>query len=70
MNVCDRPLAIAGLKSYRYRGRYGWVMIGAHDDADALKEAQRSISDPAVIENLQYWNGEQYEDVQPWGLTA
>ena len=36
----DRPLAAKGLVSYRYRGRYGWIMIGAKDNADALREAR------------------------------
>jgi hypothetical protein len=40
----DRPMAASPLKSYRYRGNYGWIMIGAKDDADALREAQRSLS--------------------------
>lgn len=50
---CDRPIASAGLTSYRYAGRYGFVMIGAKDNADALREAARSIDgapDPAKLE--------------------
>ena len=49
----DGPMASAGLTSYRYAGRYGPVMIGAKDDADALREASRSIEgvpDPAKLE--------------------
>lgn len=63
-NVCDKPLAAAGLTSYRYRGRYGWVMIGATDANAALREALRSITGPAYMANLQVygWNG--YEPVQ------
>lgn len=64
MNHCDRPLAAPGLKSYRYRGRYGWVMIGARDDADALREAARSIEGAPDPENLQVWNGAQYAPVR------
>jgi hypothetical protein len=42
--VHDRPCAAEGLTSYRYRGEYGWIMIGAKDDADALHEASRSMA--------------------------
>ncbi len=53
MNYYDRPMAAAGWKSYRYKGTYGWIMIGAIDDADALREARRSCSGPVSLENLQ-----------------
>ena len=61
----DRPLAGPGLTSYRYRGRYGWVMIGAKDHSDALREAQRSISKKPRIENLEVWSGKRYIKVTP-----
>ena len=60
----NRPLAAAGLTSYRYRSRYGWIMIGATDDADALQEAQRSTNDPVSRANLQVWNGQRYISVE------
>lgn len=60
MEITDKPLASAGLKSYRYEGRYGWIMIGAKDDSDALREAARSTTMEIVIERLQKWNGSQY----------
>jgi hypothetical protein len=63
MNLCDKPMASKGLISYRYRGRYGWIMIGAKDDNDALREAQRSTSDKVTMDNLQIWKGSQYETV-------
>ena len=63
MNTCDKPMASHGLKSYRYRGRYGWVMIGARDDQDALREAQRSVSDNVSPENLQAWDGNKYRGI-------
>jgi hypothetical protein len=63
MNLCDKPMAMQGLISYRYRGRYGWIMIGAKDDNDALREAQRSTSDRVTMDNLQIWKGSQYETV-------
>ena len=61
MNLCDKPMASKGLISYRYRGRYGWIMIGAKDDNDALREAQRSTSDKVTMDNLQIWKGVKYE---------
>lgn len=63
MNHWDKPCAISSLTSYRYKGRYGWIMIGAKDDADALNEAQRSTSDKVTAENLQIWNKTQYQGV-------
>ena len=63
MNHWDKPCAISSLISYRYKGRYGWIMIGAKDNADALKEAQRSTSDKVTAENLQIWNQTQYQGV-------
>jgi hypothetical protein len=44
----ERPCAAQGLKSYRYKGGRGWIMIGAADDADALSEAACSSSSLAV----------------------
>jgi hypothetical protein len=57
----DRPCASPGLLSYRYRGRYGFVMIGATDDDDALREAGRSMA-PRLpdLARLERWNGESY----------
>jgi hypothetical protein len=63
-NVCDRPLAAEGLTSYRCRGRFGWIMIGAKNDDEAFREAQRS-SESAARETLQRWDGERYVDVSP-----
>ena len=64
MNLCDKPMASKGLISYRYRGRYGWIMIGAKDDNDALREAQRSTSDKVTMDNLQIWKGSQYDYIK------
>lgn len=58
--IHDKPLAVNGLVSYRYQGRFGWIMIGAKDHADALRQAQRSTRDQVVIERLQVWNESQY----------
>lgn len=51
----ERPMAAPGLTSYRYRGRYGPVMIGARDKADALREAARSITGAVDPANLEIW---------------
>ena len=64
LDTHNKPMAIKGLTSYRYKGRYGFVMIGATDNTNALKEAQRSTSDKVSIDNLEVWNGSQYERVQ------
>lgn len=56
----DKPCAAHGLTSYRYRGRYGWIMIGAINHADALREAARSSSAAIDPANLQIWNGTEY----------
>ncbi len=56
----DKPLAAHGLTSYRYAGRYGWVMIGARDDADAIREAARSSPDYTSMASLQVWDGSKY----------
>lgn len=64
MNIHDKPLAAHGLISYRYAGNYGWIMIGATDHADALKEAARSMRhDTPTLDKLQVWTGVQYENV-------
>lgn len=59
----DRPLAAEGLNSYRYKGPMGWVMIGAKDDADALKQAKASITDKShepALDRLERWDGKAY----------
>lgn len=58
-NVTDRPLAVKGLTSYRYRGPFGWIMIGANGDKDALREAARSLSyarTKPVKKHLEVWS--------------
>jgi hypothetical protein len=57
------PCAAPGFKSYRYRGRYGFVMIGATDDNDALNEAARSVDHDVSFDRLEYWNGAEYKPV-------
>lgn len=64
-DLTNKPLAAPGLDSYRYKGRYGWIMIGANSYTDALREAERSFSGggTAVPEKLEKWNGEKYVPV-------
>lgn len=51
----EKPCACEGLNSYRYKGRYGWIMIGASDPNDALREASRS-TDNVKLSRLQVWD--------------
>jgi hypothetical protein len=53
----NSPLADKGLKSYRLKGRYGHVMIGAKDHDDAMRQAARSTDNPKR-ENLEEWDEE------------
>lgn len=62
MNICDKPLAAAGFINYRCKSLYGWIMVAATDDADALNEARRS-SDAVKAEDLEVWNGVEYVPV-------
>jgi hypothetical protein len=65
----NRPHAAEGLTSYRYRGRYGYIMIGATNDTDALNEANRSLSvKNATIDNLDRWQGTAYVPVTGYRL--
>jgi metal-responsive CopG/Arc/MetJ family transcriptional regulator len=62
-STVHKPVASKGFISYRYKGPYGYIMIGATDDDDALKEARRSSSKPVTIENLEIWDGKKYVPV-------
>lgn len=55
----NRPCAAEGLLSFRYRGKYGYIMIGAKDVDDALNEAARS-NGTAHPWYLEIWNGTAY----------
>ena len=57
----DKPLAAEGLTSYRYKSRYGYIMIGATSNDDALNEANRSLSvGKSTVDGLEIWDGEKY----------
>ena len=55
----NRPLSANGLTSYRYKGPYGWIMIGAHDTEGALTEAARSTDAKIECANLQIYDYEK-----------
>ena len=58
----NRPCAVAPLTSYRYPSNdSGWIMSGATDHEDAIREANRSLSHPnANVDLLEVWNGSRY----------
>ena len=64
METYNKPLAEAGLDSYRCKGQYGWVMIGARSIDEAMSEAKRS-SNTAMHNKLEKWNilNKQYEAI-------
>lgn len=64
MKVHDKPLAAPPFDSYRYRGRYGFIMIGARDTAEALSEARRSTDGPVTLDHLEKWDGTQYTEAR------
>lgn len=61
--LMSRPLAAPGLTSYRCKGRFGWIMIGATDHEDAMREAKRSWAD-ASRDGLEVWDGNKYIQVE------
>jgi len=62
MENYNKPMAAYGLTSYRIKGRYGFIMIGARDHDDAWSEALRS-SKYIERKNLEIWTGSQYEPI-------
>lgn len=59
----NRPVAAPGLQSYRYAGPRGWIMMGAKDDAAALRKAQESSAITVTEARLQRWDGKAYVPV-------
>lgn len=55
----NKPCAAHGLISYRIKGRFGFIMIGAKNHNDAWSEAQRS-SKYLNREDLEIWSGSKY----------
>lgn len=65
LNQHNRPLAATGYVSYRYLSpSNSWVMIGAKDPEDALREAIRSVGPLVSPDRLQVWNGTAYVAVE------
>lgn len=69
LDLTSKPLAAPGLLSYRCKGLFGWIMIGATDDADAMVQAKRS-STHAKREDLQKWDGNAYVPCQIQGENS
>jgi hypothetical protein len=59
MKSHDRPYAAKGFTSYRCKTPYGYVMIGAKDHDDAMRESQRS-SGHCKRKDLEVWDGSRY----------
>lgn len=58
-DITSKPLAAPGYTSYRCKQPFGWVMIGATNDDDAMKQAKQSAPN-ANIKDLQAWDGKAY----------
>ena len=58
--------AAKGFSTYRYKGPYGAITIGANSTGEALREAARSLSsgEKPDIGLLEFWTGEQWERAQ------
>ena len=61
--MSNQSMASNGLITYRYRGRYGFIYIGANTDTEALSEAQRSTDDKVTPDRLERHNGLQFVGV-------
>jgi hypothetical protein len=61
--MSDHPMASNGLITYRYRGRYGFIYIGASTDTEALSEAKRSTNDKVTPDRLERHNGQRFVGV-------
>ncbi len=66
ITITDKPLAAPGLTSYRYLSEYGYIMIGALDDTQALREADRSLEHAPRRGLLEKWDGTKYMLVYPY----
>lgn len=56
----DMPCADEGFDSYRYAGRFGFIMIGANSHKEALRKAARGFGEggTATLDKLEKWDGE------------
>ena len=63
LTMSNTPMASNGLITYRYRGRYGFIYIGALTDTEAMIEAQRSTDDKVTPDRLERYNGQRFVGV-------
>jgi cobalamin biosynthesis Co2+ chelatase CbiK len=62
----ERPSAAPGKTAYRYRYGFGWIMVDAKDQDDALKKVGVATCDEDYVPNLKHleiWNGTEYEKI-------
>jgi len=53
----NKPMAAAPWISYRYKGRFSYIMIGAMSTEEALSEANRSLENPnSTVDNLEIYD--------------
>lgn len=65
----NRPCASKGWISYRYPSAHSWIMIGAKDHDEALREAQRSMwIGTATMDRLEIWSEPEQAYVPVTGL--
>jgi hypothetical protein len=60
--IHEKPCAVPGSRhaSYRYLGRYGYIMAAADTHMEAEREVRRSLSGPFEKGRLEVWNGTEY----------
>lgn len=52
----NKPCGAEGLSSYRATGRFGFIMIGARIESEAMREALRSTNSISLLEK---WNSDK-----------
>ena len=62
-DIHNKPCAAQGLTSYRYRGTYGYIMIGASNYSDAKRQAELSTTGPINPLRMEVWVGSKYQPV-------
>lgn len=55
--ISERPCALPGRDSYRAKGPFGWVMMGARNASQARRMASSAGADPSTLE---LWEGDHY----------
>lgn len=54
--IHEKPCAAHGLVSFRYRQDFGYIMIGAKDQEDAVREVKRTTNDALILDRLEVWD--------------